>query len=332
MSSLSVYPPGLPAPQSLDLTVAERRATQGLQAAAPTGAPASARALQRDLSASGSASFVLAPRQVAAWQVWWEMAASYGAAWFAVTWPFPWGVGGVVRFAGVPQWRHLGAGIQRLEIGVEVRGRGAAPVVADPPLPMTITDVTAGDITTYGGELAAQMGAVVALNDEWQVPSFGYLAPGALRAYRGRRLPTRGSLLSGPVQMRGTADTTGALGRLGFTVGVASFTDAGLLFAAGGATRHSRVTGADDRGYVSLIVWPEPITAFHAAVLGLPSYSVNNSGPVLAASNQMLRLTWGLNEEVRALLVIEHPPTNFAGAAGTGSARQLTVHGLQIPN
>jgi len=196
---------------------------------------------------------------------------------------------------------------------------------------MTITSVSAEDVTDYGGALVAQRGALIEIDDAWQVPSLGYLDPGAARAYHGRYLGTRGSLLAASVQMRGTADSAGALGRLGFTVGVSSFTDAGVLFAAGQATRISRVTGSSDRGAVTSIVWDEPITAVHAAMLGLGSYVVSNTGPVLAASGQMLRLTWLSSDEVRALLIVEGPPTNYAGAAGTGSARMVSIYGMQLP-
>jgi hypothetical protein len=146
-----------------------------------------------------------------------------------------------------------------------------------------------------------------------------------------RIMPLRDGVSAGSVQMRGTADSAGALGRLGFTVGVSSFTDAGVLFAAGQATRISRVTGSSDRGAVTSIVWDEPITAVHAAMLGLGSYVVSNTGPVLAASGQMLRLTWLSSDEVRALLIVEGPPTNYAGAAGTGSARMVSIYGMQLP-
>lgn len=323
------YPAALPDPQSLTLRDAERRALQSMAG----NAPASTRALERDYRGTASVTHVFTAEQFAAWNVWREMLLAHGGAWFqASSWPFPWGRGAAVRYSGEASVEHIGRGFRRVEAQLEVRGLTEAPVRPEPPYPMTITEATDEEIVSDGAELVAQTGAIVVTEDGlWQIPSLGYAEPGAARSYAGRFLPTRGALLSGPVQMRGTSDASAALGRLGFTVGVSSFVDAGAMFAAGYGTRRSRITGASPRGAISTFIWDDPITTVHVAVLGLGSYAVQNSGPVSAADGQMLRLTFSAADEIRALYIHEGPPTNFAGAAGTGSARFVTVLGMQLP-
>lgn len=322
---MSAYPESLPPPTGWQETPSERRFLEGME----RKAPASARAIQRDYAAAAVVTHVFTPAQFAIWHVWYDLALRGG--WFnAPLWPVPSGRGAVVRYTGEPVVRHLGQGLRQIEISAEVRGASLAPSDTAVPYPMTITPASASDVTDYGAELVAQSGALVEVSDDWQVTSLDYQDPGSGRTYYGRFLGTRGSLLAGAVQMRGTADTTGALGRLGFAVGVSSFADAGALFEANQATRKSRLDGSSDRGAVSFFVWDEPITAVHVAVLGLTGYTVNNSGPVLAASSQMLRLTWLSSDEIRALVIVEGPPTNFAGNAGTGSARMVNIYGMQF--
>lgn len=126
MSGLVTYPAGLPAPTAMNLTPAERRAAEGL--AVESTAAASARALQRDFAGTAALTFVFSAAQYAQWLAWWKDDLVYGGAWFsAPTWPFPWGLGGVLRHASAPTVRHLGRGIREVSVQADVRGASLPP-------------------------------------------------------------------------------------------------------------------------------------------------------------------------------------------------------------
>jgi hypothetical protein len=110
----------------MNLTPAERRAAEGL--AVESTAPASTRALQRDFAGTAALSFVFSSAQYAQWLAWWKNDLVYGGAWFsAPTWPFPWGLGAVLRHASAPTVRHLGRGIRQVDVQADVRGASLPP-------------------------------------------------------------------------------------------------------------------------------------------------------------------------------------------------------------
>lgn len=142
--------------------------------------------------------------------------------------------------------------------------------------------------------------------------------------------PTRDTALAYGIQFRGTADSASSLGQLGLVVNEATNASASTRLSLSDADWSSPINGATSSGTVSVLgPFGAPVLRIHLAQLGLADpYTVDDSGEVLAATPGMARLTWDAALNVRALLVIEGPPTDFAGASGTGSARTVSVVGL----
>lgn len=328
MSTAITYPTTLPGPAAMTVQGAERRALASMEA--PT--PGSARALQRDRQATATLRFSLDARQWAAWQVWWRLALTEGAAWFsAPTWAVPWGTGAVVQFTSPLQVTHTGAGLRQVEVQAQLRGAGQAPVQVTPPYPISVAAIESSDLESDGTAILAAPAMVYAIND--QLTMTDQLGTGLAPFGRGLQvglafLPDRAGVLSASVQFRGAADTSASLGRLGFVVNAENNTAAAALLAAGRGTRISSVTGASSHGVQHLLSSDEPIVNVHIGQLSMSgTYVVADSGPCRAADIEFARLSYTADTDIRHLLITEGPPTNFAGVPGTGSARQVFVRG-----
>lgn len=325
-----LYPATLPHPTGMEIQTADRRAAEGL---AGGNAPASVRPMQRDHAAAVQLSFVLDAAAYSAWRAWWELALGYGGAWFsAPAWVFPWGVGGVVRFNGPPQAQHLGKGLRAVQVPAEICGASGVPADTDHPLPMTVVPIEEADLEAYGPQILAMRGTVYELADEWYRVNADATALELLGgpADLGVLLdPLRATLPTGPIQFRGATDAAGTLGRLGIVINGDTNTAAAARLQAGTPDRRSLITGASSSGLVHLLPWPEAIELVHLGQIEMAgTYTVVDTGPCSAASVQFARLTFSEGDAVRALLVEEYPPTDYAGAAGTGSARLVRVRGV----
>ncbi|RZJ12068.1 MAG: hypothetical protein EOP39_04580 [Rubrivivax sp.] len=146
----------------------------------------------------------------------------------------------------------------------------------------------------------------------------------------GSREPTRGGAIARGIQFRGAADTAASLGTIGLVINAASDTAAGNRLAALDADWTSSINGSATAGRIRMYgPVGGAITRVHIGQLGLTAPLTDNaSGPVLAASNQMTELNFDAAQNITALEINEGGPTNFADAAGTGSARYVTVTGL----
>lgn len=149
-------------------------------------------------------------------------------------------------------------------------------------------------------------------------------------AYRLAYAATRNSVLDNLIQFRGASDAASSLGQLGFVVNAPTNASASSRFALQQPDLVSTINGASPSGLVSFLgPFTEPVLRVHAAQIGLADpYTEQLSGPILAATPGMARVTWDVALNVRALMIVEGPPTNFAGAAGTGSARNVSIVGL----
>ena len=146
-------------------------------------------------------------------------------------------------------------------------------------------------------------------------------------------LGTRGASLVDVVKFTGTADTASALGTLGLVVNEATDAAASTRLCAQSPDWSSLINGSATAGKVSFAgPYPSNILTVHMAVLGLAGpLTKQDSGNVDVVDSEMLKLTWSTGLNVRALLIVEGGPINFAGAAGTGSARNVAVYGLAVP-
>lgn len=143
--------------------------------------------------------------------------------------------------------------------------------------------------------------------------------------------PTRNGLIDSATQFRGATDTAASLGGLAAIVNADTNTAASDGFIASDVDYLSTVNGASDAGAV-VVIGPaaSAIVRVHIAQPGLAGpYSVNASGAILAASAQMLRLDFAVEDDVRYVEIRESAPTEFDGTPGTGSARLVTVTGIK---
>lgn len=326
------YPAALPTPQGLGLQPVERRLASGMEGQSP----ASVRAVQRDYAATCALTFTLTADAYAIWHVWRTLALEDGGAWFnAPAWPMPWGRGAVVRFTGEPTVRHLALGAREVSVQADVRGASNTPAEPEPDMPARLVPITSGDLAAYGPDILAVQGGVYELSDElYRVNAAGTAlellgAPTTLGVLLN---PTRGSLPCGAVQFRGATDAANTLGRLGIVVNGDNNTAAAARLSAGTPDRTSLITGSVRNGMVHVIPWPAPIELVHIArVSQTTTYSVVDTGPLTHSASlvEMLRVTFDADDDVRVLLVEEYPTTDYAGAAGTGSARMVRVRGVQ---
>lgn len=171
-----------------------------------------------------------------------------------------------------------------------------------------------GKLVTAGGLTQAQAGKL----------------KGALGSYGNSYTPVRGVTPAALIQFRGPTDTAASLGVLGGVVNAESLSSAGSRLQAGACEFISKVNGASAMGANdSTDLAPAAITTFYLGVIGRTApYTVQDTGPVLAATPGMARLTWDAALNVRSVLIVELPPENYAGTPGTGSARQVLVMGL----
>ena len=144
-----------------------------------------------------------------------------------------------------------------------------------------------------------------------------------------RHLPLRNSVSTAGVQFRGASDASNTLGTLGLVVNPASAGEAGTLLAASTPTLSSTINGASTATAWRELVSTNPITQVYVGQLGLAGpYVVQASGPCTAASYEMALLEFDSGDDVCRLLWFEGERSNYAGAAGTGSARQVVVVGV----
>lgn len=118
-------PEGLPCPQDMMTSPVETR----LQDAEGKG-PTNYRSIELDERQVQQLAWTLTDEQAAIFRQWWEETLIFGGAWFSApdTWPALDGrVVKVRRFTTGPQWQPLGAGLQRLTIGAELRGETLLP-------------------------------------------------------------------------------------------------------------------------------------------------------------------------------------------------------------
>jgi hypothetical protein len=129
------YPSGLPGPTAAPLTPTERRL------ASEVPGMVQYRGIQRDFHARQRVQWMLTADQAETWQTWWREELQRGGLWFAANWPLLQGrVDNVYRFAGPPTWDFIpggprGRGMRRVSAALEVRGRGALPLLyGDDPI------------------------------------------------------------------------------------------------------------------------------------------------------------------------------------------------------
>jgi len=146
--------------------------------------------------------------------------------------------------------------------------------------------------------------------------------------------PTRGVVLAYMIQFRGVADTAGSIGTIGAVIMPEGVSAAGIRLASGVCDYVSTINGSSLTGAQSAPLGSYGagnfITEIYLGQIGLTApYTVQDTGNVLAATPGMTRLTWTANLEITRVQILEMGPTNFAGTAGTGSARNVLVLGLK---
>lgn len=95
--------------------------------------PREARALQRDRLANQTLTFFYTLEQAEVFRAWWQDDLEYGGTWFASNWAHPQAAVAVRKFIGQPRWVEFTAYAGwKVEITVEVRGRGELPLNPDP--------------------------------------------------------------------------------------------------------------------------------------------------------------------------------------------------------
>ena len=182
---------------------------------------------------------------------------------------------------------------------------------------VTWTQTGAGLTTTGTGALLDGAGNTIPLNPVYQVEP-----------------PTRGVVLAYMIQFRGVADTAGSIGTIGAVIMPEGVSAAGTRLASGVCDYVSTINGSSLTGAQSAPLGSYGagnfITEIYLGQIGLTApYTVQDTGNVLAATPGMTRLTWTANLEITRVQILEMGPTNFAGTAGTGSARNVLVLGLK---
>lgn len=144
-----------------------------------------------------------------------------------------------------------------------------------------------------------------------------------------RVLPERSGVVTAAVQFRGAADSAASLGTLGLCINAANDAAAAALLAGSVPTVTSTVNGAATDGAWRSIVSAVPITSVHVGQIGMAgSYALQTAGPCSAASYEYTRLDFDVADGITSLQWLESGPTNYAGTAGTGSARQVMLIGI----
>ncbi len=142
--------------------------------------------------------------------------------------------------------------------------------------------------------------------------------------------PTWNGLTAGSIQFRGESDSAAALGTLGLVFNADTDGAAAALLTASSPNEASTINGASASGAWAMYELEADCATVHVGVLGMPApMSLTNTSPVLQASKQFVRLDFALADHVRFVIVYESGPTDFAGTPGTGSARQVTVFGIE---
>lgn len=142
-----------------------------------------------------------------------------------------------------------------------------------------------------------------------------------------RLMPEWNGLVIPSVQFRGTADTSASLGTLGYVFDADNDAAAAALFVSGAVDESSTINGSSDVGTFMLVPTPAGCSTVHVAQLGMSApLSLATSGTVDAASAEFMRFDF--TEPVQYVYILEGPPTNYAGASGTGSARMVSVYGV----
>lgn len=323
-----IYPPGLPAPTSIQILPSERSRAAGLERG---NAPASVEVFQRDYGAVANLTWAMNAGRSAQWLTWWRLCLDFGGAWFrANRWPMPWGTGAIVRFLTEPRVSNLGRGIRGFAVDAEIRGAGLDPMDDVTSYPMRLVPIMNYDIDEDGASMLPVLGAVFELDHEMyrvnaartSLELLGDAVPlGTLIN------PQRASLPSGAIQFRGATDAASALGRLGIVINGDNNTAAAARLQAGAADRYGASGSA---GRTHFLPWDDTIELVHIGQLSMAgTYAVVDTGPCSAASAEFARLTFTEADNIRALLVEEMAVTNYAGAAGTGSARLVRLRGVQ---
>lgn len=142
-----------------------------------------------------------------------------------------------------------------------------------------------------------------------------------------RLMPEWNGLVIPSVQFRGAADTAASLGTLGFILDADSDAAAASDLVSGQVDEISVINGASPAGSWIPIPTPAGCLSLHIGQLAMTApLSLKTSGTVNAASAEFMRFNF--SQPVQWVYVIEGPPTNYAGASGTGSARMVSVYGV----
>lgn len=242
--------------------------------------------------------------------------------------PIP--AGAVVTFPALIENALVAAGLA----STTLTGDNTWPTLDDSltQYPLFLREITAAQAMAPSSSMLAQPRVVYDDGTQWlKVNAAGTdLEPVAPpRASQDRPLPLRNSVSSGSVQFRGASDAANTLGTLGLVINPANSGEAGTLLAASTPTVASTINGASTglawRQWSSAV----PITSVYIGQLGLAGpYVVQNSGACTAASYEMAHLQFDEADDVRTLLWIEGERTDYAGAVGTGSARQVVLVGV----
>lgn len=151
----------------------------------------------------------------------------------------------------------------------------------------------------------------------------------ALRLLEADRVyPTWGGVSQATVQFRGAADTTASLGTLGLIIN-GTVEEAATGFETSTVSESSTINGASTAGTWFMHHSSSVVTKawIGQKAMTAPLQEVT-SGTVDAASAEFTGFDFASEYNVRYVVVLEGPPTNYAGASGTGSARMVTIYGI----
>lgn len=146
---------------------------------------------------------------------------------------------------------------------------------------------------------------------------------------RARVYPTWNGLSLNTAQFRGAADTAASLGTLGLLINADSESAAAVDYEANDVTETSTINGASTLGTWRIVPSASVVTNAYVGQLSMTApLAIGTASPVLAASKQIMHFDFAEADNVRYVVWMEGPPTNFAGTPGTGSARMVTVYGI----
>jgi hypothetical protein len=144
-----------------------------------------------------------------------------------------------------------------------------------------------------------------------------------------RVFPLWNGLAIPSVQFRGATDSAASLGTLGFIFNASNDAEAAVLLEASTVDEPSVINGASPAGAWYPIELPAACTTVHVGQMGMAApLSLATSGTVDAATKEFMRWDFDPADNVRWLFIHEGPPTNYAGAPGTGSARMVSIYGV----